>query len=207
MNIKEANNLFSELYSIVDYPFYDNSLRTNISATLSICSIKFSESVRLLCLNGMLIGACSTLRSQFESLVRSIWAMHRASENQIDKLSAELSHKSQQNTKNIPLVNEMMKELEKVPNLEKLLISLKEFKESSWVPLNSFVHSGIHAIHWTKNEAPPQLIDQTFRVSNGIALLAYLQIGILTGRPGIQSKIISASDSYASCLPNRREDI
>ena len=207
MNINETNELFLKIYSIVDYPLYNNSLRVNLSATLSVCSIQFSESVRLLCLNRLLIGACSTLRSQFESIIRSVWALHCASDNQIDKLSKDLNHKSQQETKNIPLVNEMIKELEKVSAVSNLLVALKEFKDSSWLPLNSFVHSGIHAIHWTKNEAPLHLIDQTFRSSNGIALLAYIQLGILTGIPGIQSRIISATLPYANCLPKRREGI
>ena len=131
--------------------------------------------------------------------------MHRATEGQIQKLSAELNLETQQASKNIPTVNAMMIELEKIPNLANLLISLKEFKDSSWLPLNSFVHSGIHAVHWTKNRAPDELVEQVFRISNGLALLTFQNLGILTGRPGIQSEIISISANYLGCLPKRRE--
>jgi len=99
----------------------------------------------------------------------------------------------------------MMIELEKLPLLENLLIALKEFKESSWLPLNSFVHSGIHAVHWTRNKAPPELLEQSFRTSNGLSLLAFQSIGILTGHPGIQSKIIAVTADFPSCFPRQRE--
>lgn len=204
MELNRAEDLFAELSSIVDYPLCEDSPRITLSATLAVSSLQFAAAVRVLCSGSLLLGASTTLRSQYESLVRGIWALHRATENQVEKLSAELSHESQKASKNIPLVNEMLKELEKFPQLENLLISLKEFKESSWLPLNSFVHSGIHAVYWTRNEAPPKLVDQVFRASNGLSLLAFINIGILTGRPGIQSEIIAATACYSSCLPDHR---
>jgi hypothetical protein len=82
---------------------------------------------------------------------------------------------------------------------------LLQFKESSWLPLNSFVHSGIHAVHWTRHDVPPQLSDQIFRTSDDLAIIAFQSIGILTGRPGIQSGLIAATVSFSSCLPNCRE--
>ncbi|MEH6628761.1 MAG: hypothetical protein V7739_20155 [Motiliproteus sp.] len=207
MDLNRAEKLFNELSDIVDHPLYEESTRVNLSVTLAVSSMQFAAAVRILCAEGLLLGASATLRSQFESLVRSIWALHRATEKQVEKLSAVLNLESEQASKNIPLTHEMMTELEKFPQLANLLISLKEFKESSWLPLNSFVHSGIHAVHWTRNEAPPQLVDQAFRSSNGLSLLAFQNIGILTGRPGIQSEIIAATACYSSCLPKRRENM
>lgn len=207
MDLRRAEELFEHLSNIVDHPLYEDSPRVNLSATLAVSSMQFAAAVRILCAEGLLLGASTTLRSQFEALVRSIWALHRATDQQVARLSADLNHESQQASKNIPAANEMLIELQKFPQLTNLLISLKEFKESSWLPLNSFVHSGIHAVHWTKNEAPPQLIDQLFRISNGLSLLAFQSIGILTGRSGVQSEIISAIACYSSCLPKCREGI
>lgn len=204
MNFTRAENLFLELSNLVDNPIQEDCPRIKLSATLAITSMHFSSAVRVLCKEGLLLGASSTLRSQFESLTRSIWALHRATDTQVEKLSAELNPESQQASKNIPSVNEMMGELEKKPQLANLLIALKEFKESSWIPLNSFVHSGLHAVYWTRKEAPPQLLDQAFRASNGLALLAFQNLGILTGRPGIQKEIIQASACYSDCLPKLR---
>ncbi|SDG67641.1 hypothetical protein SAMN05216603_1031 [Pseudomonas benzenivorans] len=207
MDLRRAEEFFEHLSNIVDHPLYDDSVRVNLSATLAVSSMQFAAAVRVLCAEGLMLGASTTLRSQFEALVRCVWVLHRATDQQVEKLSADLNHETQQASKNIPQVNEMLAELKKIPQLTNLLVSLNEFKESSWLPLNSFVHSGIHAIHWTKNEAPPQLIDQIFRISNGLSLLAFQSIGILTGRQGIQSEIISVIARYSSCLPKYRENI
>ena len=193
MDLRQAEELFEHLSNIVDYPLYDDSPRVNLSATLAVSSMQFAAAVRVLCAGGLLLGASTTLRSQFEALVRSIWALHCATDQQVAKLSADLNHESQQASKNIPLANEMLTELQKIPKLTNLLVPLKEFKESSWLPLNSFVHSGIHAVHWTKNEVPPKLIDQIFRISNGLSVLAFQNVGILIGRLELQSEIISAT--------------
>lgn len=205
MDLHRAEELFEQLSNIVDYPLFEDSPRVNLSATLAVTSMQFAAAVRVLCAEGLLLGASTTLRSQFEALIRSVWALHRATEQQIERLSADLNAESQQASKNIPLANEMLNELQKFPQLANLLVSLNEFKGSAWLPLNSFVHSGIHAVHWTKNEVPPQLIDQLFRISNGLALLAFQNIGILTGRTEVQSEIIAVSACYSNCLPRHRK--
>ena len=205
MDLNSAEKLMDILTDIVDYPLYDDSPRIRLSAILAISSLQFAAAVRILCDQGLLLGAGATLRSQFEAIVRSVWALHRATDRQIEKLSADLSPETQQASKNIPMVNEMLAELEKMPQLQNLLIALNEFKGSSWLPLNSFVHSGIHAVHWTKNGAPPLLLDNIFRSSNVVAVAAFQSLGILTGRPNIQSQLIEATTNFASILPKHRE--
>ncbi len=190
--------------SIVDYPLWEDSPKVTLSATLAISSLQFAAAVRVLCGSGLILGASATLRSQFEAIIRSVWVLHRATDNQVERLSANLSLEAQQASKNIPLVNEMIGELEKVPQLKNLLVALHEFKTSSWVPLNSFVHSGIHAVHWTKHGAPPQLLDTVFRSSNGLAVISFQNIGILTGRPKVQSELFAATASFGSILPKPR---
>ena len=205
MDLSRAEELIRQLADVVDYPLFDNSHRINLSATLAVSSLQFATATRALCASGLLLGASATLRSQFEAVVRSVWALHRATDYQINCLSADLNHESQQASKNIPSVHTMLVELEKFPHLANLLTSVKEFKDSSWLPLNSFVHSGVHAVHWTRNEAPPQLLDQTFRASNGLTLIAFQGIGILTGRPGIQSELFAVTASFSSCFLKPRE--
>lgn len=207
MDLSQAEKLFNELSDIVDYPLFDESPRLKLSEILAVSSMQFAAAVRVLCAENLLLGATATLRSQFESVVRSVWALQCATELQVDKLSAELSLENQQASKNIPTVHGMMVELEKIPQLVNLLVSLKEFKDSSWLPLNSFVHSGIHAVHWTRNKVPPQLVDQVFRISNALLFIAFQQIGIMTGRPKIQSEIMAVAASYSGCLPKNRESI
>jgi len=204
MDFGRAEELFDKLSEIVDFPLFNNTPRLELCFTLSITSMQFAAAVRALCYQKLLLGASANLRSQFEALVRSVWALHSASDLQVTKLSAMLSHENQQAAKNIPSVNDMLAEIERVPQLANLMIAFKEFKDSSWVPLNSFVHAGIHAVHWTRREVPEPLLEQIFRMSNGLALLAFQGVGILTGRPGVQTEIMAATACYSSVLPKSR---
>lgn len=204
MDLAQADKMFDALSEIIDHQLYDDSLRIVLSATLAASSLQFALATRSLCANELILGAATTLRSQFEALIRSVWALHRATETQVERLTAALNQESQQASKNIPLAHEMLTELEKLPQLANLIISLKEFKESSWLPLNSFVHSGIHAVHWTRNQASPKLLEQIFKASNGLSIIAFQSIGILTGRPGIQSEVLAATAAFSTCLPQHR---
>lgn len=204
MDLDSAEKLLDVLASIVDHPLFDDSPKVRLSATLAISSLQFAASVRILCKENLLLGASTTLRSQFEALIRSVWVLHRATENQINRLSTNLNKESQQASKNIPSVNEMLIELEKLPQLKNLLTALNEFKISSWLPLNSFVHAGIHAVHWTKYNPPLQLLENIFRASNGLVFLAFQGIGMLTGKAHVQSELVSAAASFSSILPKHR---
>jgi hypothetical protein len=204
MDTTRAEQLLSHLADVVDLPPYDGSDRLLLSRTLAIASLHFAASVRRLCEGQLALGAAAVLRSQFEALLRGVWAYYRASDGQVEKLSSHLSKESQQATKNIPQVAEMLGELEKAPHLANLLVALQEFKASSWMPLNSFVHSGTHAVHWTKSETPQSLIDQMFRGSNGLAVLACQHLAILTGQPELQREVIAMCATYSSCLPLSR---
>jgi hypothetical protein len=204
MDTRRAEELLSHLADVVDLPPYDDSDRLLLSRTLAITSLHFAAAVRRLCESHLPLGAATALRSQFEAIVRGVWSFHRASDGQVEKLSSDLSLQSQQATKNIPQVAEMLTELEKVIQLENLLVALREFKDSSWQPLNSFVHAGIHAVHWTRFDPPQALVAQMFRSSNGLAVLACQHLAILTGRPGLQGEVLAVCASYSSCLPQPR---
>jgi len=204
MEVARAEELFAQLADAVDFPPFDGSDRVLLSRTLAITSLHFAASVRHLCGAQMALGSAAVLRSQFEALLRGIWTLYCASDSQIGKLSSSLSTESQQATKNIPQAAEMIAAIEKVPQLSNPLNSLREFKSSSWLPLNSFVHSGIHAVHWTKFEPPQALLDQMFRSSNGLAVLAFQQLAILTGQTGLQGEVIAVCAAYSSCLPPPR---
>jgi hypothetical protein len=131
--------------------------------------------------------------------------MHCATDYQIDRLSTnELTAETVQAAKNIPLAAKMLDEMQQIPNLANLMVALNEFKGSAWHPLNSFVHAGLHAVIHTKFGWPSALIDQTFRVSNGLCVLAFQHFGILTGRPGIQAEVNASTAAYSSVLPKHR---
>lgn len=207
IDTERADKLFHVLSDLVDNPFADESPRVSLSATLSITSLDLGTSVRTLCASDQMIGANVCLRSQFEALIRSVWALHRATDLQVEKLSTDrLTLETQQRAKNIPLAAEMLEELNKIPLLAQLTSALNEFKSEAWQPLNSYVHAGLHAVLHTRFGGPPSLLNQIFRISNGFGMLAFTNLGILTGIPGIQAEIRAATASFSSVLPDHRKD-
>lgn len=206
IDVTRAEQLFGILAEVTDQPLYEDSARTELSATLAITALEIARSVRILCAADQLLGATVCLRSQFESLVRSVWTLHCASEHEIRRLSTNsLTPETAQGAKNIPLAAQMLEDLEEIPSLKNLMVALNEFKASAWRPLNSFVHAGLHAVIHTKFGWPQDLVDQTFRMSNGLCLLAFTQIGLLNGTPGIQGEIIALAASFSSVLPKYRD--
>lgn len=110
MDTTRAEELLTHLADVVDLPPYDLSDRQLLSRTLAIASLHFAASVRRLCESHLALGAATALRSQFEAVVRGVWAFYRANDGQVQKLSSDLSVESQQDTKNIPQVAEMLGE-------------------------------------------------------------------------------------------------
>lgn len=207
IDIDRADKLFHVLSDVVDHPLFDDSPRVGLSAILSFTSLDLGTSVRTLCASDQMIGASVCLRSQFEALIRSIWILHRATELQVEKLSAQqLTLDTQQGAKNIPLAAEMLEELNKIPHLAQLTSALNEFKSGAWQPLNSYVHAGLYAVLHTRFGGPPDLLNKTFRISNGFGMLAFNNLGILTGIPGIQEEIRAATASFSTVLPEYRND-
>jgi hypothetical protein len=199
-----AEEMLNRLADVVDLPMADDSSRLRVSRTLAITSLHFAASTRILCEEGLIVGAASVLRSQFESLLRGVWALHCASDHHIEVLESALTTESQQDAKRLPNAALMMVELVNLPNLENLMIALGEFKERSWAALNSFVHAGVHAVHWTRITPPLALIDQIFRMSNGLAVLAFQHLAVLAGKVELQGQVISTSLAYEACLPRKR---
>ena len=205
VNVDRAHEFLNTLEEIIDHPFYDDSDKLKLSVVLAETSLEFGISVRLLCASGLLAGASACLRSQFEAVIRSVWIFHCATDAQVERLnSSDLTTETQQGAKNIPTGTGMLEDLEKIPNLIALTEGLREFKDCAWQPLNSFVHSGIHAVHRTRYGTPPPLIDSTFRISNGFCMLAYNHLAVLTGVSGIQKQIMAATAGYMDVLPAPR---
>lgn len=203
MDFKRAGQLFEQLFKIIGTPEHIGSVRTQVSTELALVTLNLLGSIHLLCGEKHFNGAGIILRSQYETFVRSVWSYHSATDAQVEKLSATLTKDSLLASKNIPGLAQMLADLEKCPNVKNLMRTLNEFRESSWLALNSLVHGGVFAMHGAVNEPPPERIETVFRSANGIALLAIIQLGMLTGRRAIQQQIYAATAGYEDCLPPR----
>jgi hypothetical protein len=112
------------------------------------------------------------IRLQYEALLRAIWILHCASDEQVLKLTAPLSDESEQGAKNLPGPLDMLQRVvAKTPiGLHDPLV---QFHRSSWRALNSYVHAGIHPLARKSGGFPVALAEDLTRLSNGLVHVAY----------------------------------
>ena len=149
MNINEiltrSAALEEKLTNFFDLKPYDNSDRIRSSRIMCSVAFEHAESVKILIATGNFTSATGLLRLHYEALVRAMWILYTASELSASKLMSELTHESAKKADKLPMLSEMLKNLDgKAP--KKAMDKLIEFKEYSWKPLSSYVHGGIHAV-------------------------------------------------------------
>ena len=192
---------FSEqLFKLAELPLYNDSSRHSISDIA--CSMSFehwSAAIQLL-QEVLLSSAVIVHRAQFEALLRSIWVLYAASEEQIGKLSADLNLETEQAAKNLPQVADMMAALkEKGP--PQVHDALTRFKDNSWKALNSYAHAGIHPIRRHSEGYPTPLIESIAKNANGLAVIAAMQAAVLGGAQPLQRQILDLAAKYPTCMP------
>jgi len=134
-----------ELYSLIDVSRFDDSNRIRISSIASSLALEHWEAIRCLLAGGLLPSGVVLHRAQFEAIVRSIWVLYAANDDQINKLADNLTLEAEQGAKNMPMVAAMMDDIStKAPKQAYEVLSA--FKDNSWKAMNSYVHAGIHPI-------------------------------------------------------------
>lgn len=140
-----TEELAAKLLELIDLPLFDDSPRIVVSDVACSMSLEHWSATRSLIVAGMLPSAVVVHRAQFEALLRSIWILYAASDEQLSKLSTELTIETEQNAKNLPQVADMMAAINKKGPLH-AYEALNRFKENSWKALNSYAHAGLHPI-------------------------------------------------------------
>ncbi|TQM12263.1 hypothetical protein FB548_2194 [Pseudoxanthomonas sp. 3HH-4] len=197
--VEQSHDLAVALIDCVSYETYDDSARIALSDVLASLAFEHSHSARMLLHTGFLPSALVVHRSQFESVVRSLWVLYSASDESIAKLSAELTLQTEQAAKNTPLAAKMMEELATTapPNAFKPLF---EFKAHSWGALNSYVHAGIHPIRRHAEGYPLELLANVMKNVNGLTVVTAMQAAILTGIPNLQREVLDIADRFPCVL-------
>lgn len=185
-----------KLFQLIDLPLFDDSTRLAVSEVACSMSLEHWAATRSLLESGMLPSAAIVHRSQFEALLRSIWILYAATEEQLSKLSKGLSVETEQNAKNLPQAVAVNK---KGP--PQAYEALNRFKENSWKALNSYVHTGIHPIKRHAEGYPVQLIENIARNANGLAVLSAMQAAVLSGVQPLQREIVDLATHYPDCMP------
>ena len=198
--LHQSDELATELSALLELPPYDNSPRITSSRILCGVSFEHSESVRILVATGNFTSSLGLLRMQYEALVKAIWALYAASDNSISKLQSNLNADNAKWADKIPLLGELLVELEgKAP--AQALGPLNEFREYSWKPLSSYIHGGIHAITRHGKGYPIELLAQAVRSSNGLQVMTGMMLVILSGDTKQQGRISKIQQKFADCCP------
>jgi hypothetical protein len=196
--------LLQNIAEVIDRPWYDSSARITVCGNLCQLSIAHSCAFRSLSERRLLASAFVILRAQFEAVLRAVWSLYCATDDQIERLVAPLDASTEQAAKNLPQAQEMLAAISKVPNAIVPFEALDEFKTSSWKALNSFTHAGIHPLRRIEDGYPVELLVQNVRVSNGLSMVAAMQLCILTGLPGHQRSLSPLHERFRDCLSGHR---
>jgi len=197
----ESEVLADELLAVlIDLPLLDDSPRVEVSDVACSLSLEHWHSVRVLLQTALLPSALVVHRAQFEAITRSIWLAYAASDDLISKLTATLSRESEQATKNIPQVADMMKALSaKAPR--QAYDALSRFKDNSWGALNSYVHAGLHPLRRHQDGYPLPLLGDVLRNANGLAVLSCMQSAVLSDQQPLQRTLLDIATKHKACMP------
>jgi hypothetical protein len=146
----------------------------------------------------------AVLRLQYEALLRATWLMFAATPAQIGRLAETLDLDAEQAAKNLPGYLEMLNAVGKVAP-EGLAAPLAEFNQYSRHALNSFVHSGIHALHRVRHGYSMELALTVVRFSNAILHFAYRLLATLTGSQQLMNRVTRIYIDFRDCVPMAKE--
>lgn len=167
----------------------------------ALLSMEHATAALLLVQNEMEASGMALLRPQFESLVRALWLMYAATATQVEKLSMPLTIESARRGDDLPMLSEMLKRLEGVPEAPAHIVTpLQEYKEVTWKALNSFTHGGIHPLSKFVTGYPPKLVFDTLCNSNGIFMMAAQLLCITTGVPENQFYWRKLVNEFTDCF-------
>jgi hypothetical protein len=169
-------------------------------------SLEHANSFKILLDRNNFTSAISLLRLQFECLVRGMWILYAASETALIKLTAELNETSQKRANNLPMLSEMINQLEKKAP-KNAIDPILEFKEYSWKPLSSYVHGGRHVIERHRTGYPIQLLEQAIKASNGVNGLVAVFGAILTGQPQLTKEVYKSFDEFSDCFQIKKNKL
>jgi len=197
--VDQSHELAAALTECVAYQTYDDSDRIKLSDVLASLAFEHSHSARMLLDAGFLPSALVVHRSQFEAVVRSLWALYGAPDDVVAKLCTELTFETELASKNIPMAAKMMEDLaiKAPPNA---FNPLHEFKTHSWAALNSYVHAGIHPIRRHAEGYPVELLVNVMKNVNGLTVVTAMQAAILTGVPNLQRKVLDLAGRFPHVL-------
>ncbi|KKW81527.1 hypothetical protein AAV96_03180 [Acinetobacter sp. AG1] len=201
--LNRSHQLEIELISpSIDLNLYDDSQRLLAVASLAMLSVEHSAGVRYLFKTKCLASAFALFRLQYEALVKSLWVFYISKDEDIDSIVGELEEaRITKNKKVFPSISKMLEQLLSANTpAHSHVLSLVELKDYSWDAMNSFVHSGLHAVRRNITGYPTELIYTIIKQSNNLLYLSAYLKAVITGDPNAINGVSIARQRYMSCF-------
>jgi hypothetical protein len=198
--VDESDSFASQLQKLTDLPPGDDSKKLELAYTACSLAYEHWHAIRQLLSGGFLPSALVLHRTQFETIVRSIWLTYAATETNIAKLSADLNYESEQAAKSISQTQEMIEAIKKHGPVA-AYDAVSRFKEYSWKALNSYTHSGIHPLNRHAQGYPVVLLQNVLRNVNGLGVLTGIQIAAIAGSPPMQREVLELAAKFPKLMP------
>ena len=178
----------------------DNDLRAqSVISAIDVAS-EHAMAIRVLIKNTVYTTAMSVFRLQYESVVRAVWLQHAATDGQIEKLMTTLSTESQQAASNSTPAYSSMMDVIKAKAPPGLYKSLQGFRDESWKTLNSFVHTGIHALNRSRTGYPAVMLEAVIRQSNNLSHIGALIFAECCRNQALFLAIVELHKQFNDCL-------
>lgn len=197
----ETEILAEEIETIIPEDLAATGNRFAVSGVACSLSLEHWNATKILLAGGMFPSAVVVHRTQFETIVRSIWLLYAASETELAKLTTGLAKETEQAAKNIAGLQEMIADIEKRGPIE-CFRALARFRDNALKPMNSYVHAGLHPLHRHASGYPTELAAGVLRNSNGVALLSWMQTVVLSGRQDLQRTLLEIAARHPGCMPS-----
>ena len=191
---KAVAKLTSEALPIADDRFV-------LAFQAGIVSMEHAMGAHLLFSQTIFAPGFSLYRPQFETLVRGVWLLHAASDGWVNKLSQPLTLDNAKRANQVPLLAEMLRQLDSSEAPSHLVQQLAQYREVLWKDLSSFTHGGIHPISRTIEGYPPEIVIGAIRNSNGLVAIATQLISIVTSDPPTAEPVRQLIADFADCIP------
>lgn len=200
-----SDELMSALLAVLTegpdgYQTFDGEQRAETSAAAAGLALEHGSALRLLLRSHYAASGAAMLRMQFEGMVRSAWLLYAATDLEVGLVQAPLNEEAERRANSLPMFGLMLKALEvKAP--ARLFEDLQQIKAVLGRAMNSYVHSGIHAVNRHQFGFPIVLARQVMASSNGIGTMAAMMLANLTGDSGRGAEINRLIPAFADCLP------
>lgn len=197
-------SLLSETDKIPSMDGFNN--RETATFILTDISSEHGHAVHVLAKDGCNISASSLLRLQFESLIKAQWIYWVAKDDIVERFYKPLTQQNaSQAEKRIPTINIILDDLDDavregvVP--KRAVEMMREFKELTMKPSNSYVHTGMHAFSRKKDGFPEPLIIQILQNSNGLEALNAMLLATVVNSSNMMQRVLALQYLYIDSLP------